>query len=59
MKNKFRWLHVIDSSNLMVKFNVSVIPTIFIIDEKGEVRYRYTGVVSDEVLKKKIDELLD
>jgi len=59
-EKKISYRILLDSDNEVVnEYGVSGIPTFFIIDKKGTIRYTYTGFPADEkIIQQNIDELL-
>lgn len=59
-ENKIEYTILLDSDNKVVdEYGVRGIPTFFIIDRKGIVRYSYTGMPSDrQVIQQNLEELL-
>ncbi|MFQ6086318.1 MAG: TlpA family protein disulfide reductase, partial [Candidatus Bathyarchaeia archaeon] len=52
------WTVARDTVGLGDAFRVTVIPTIVIIDQRGDQKFRHEGVVPEAILSSEIDELL-
>lgn len=59
-KNEMSWRSFHDGREgpICDKWNISGIPTLYVLDPKGVIRYKSMGFPGEEVLAKKIDELV-
>jgi thiol-disulfide isomerase/thioredoxin len=55
------WIHAFDLADppVIQLFSVSAIPTYIILDQKGEIRFRHSGIVSAQKLKTEILSLVN
>ncbi|MCS7140488.1 MAG: TlpA disulfide reductase family protein [Nitrososphaerota archaeon] len=53
-----KWIWVIDTANVWRIYNVSAIPTLFIIDREGNIRFKHIGLTEPSVLIEEIDKIL-
>lgn len=56
--NSIDWIIVRDTAKVAGKYGVSAIPTIFIIDQEGIIRYAHVGVTSSSILLSEIEALI-
>ncbi len=52
------WPIALDNSNLGLTFQVSALPTIYLIDAQGYVAFRHAGVITDADLAPQVERLL-
>jgi len=57
-ENSIEWIIVRDTAKVAGKYGVSAIPTIFIIDQEGIIRYTHVGVTSSSMLLSEIETLI-
>ncbi len=52
------WIIARDTANVREKYAVSTIPTLSIIDQKGDMRYRHAGLTEASTIIEEVNELL-
>jgi len=52
------WIVARDTANVHEKYDVPTIPTLHIIDQKGEIRYHHFGLTEASVIIEEVNELL-
>lgn len=58
LENNIAWIIARDTDNVARKYEVTAIPTIFIIDQDRIIRYKHVGVTSSSILLSEIEMLL-
>jgi PKD repeat protein/peroxiredoxin len=53
-----RWIYAPTTSNIYEKYNVTSVPTIYLIDQEGFIQRHFEGVVEDTLLRPEIERLL-
>jgi hypothetical protein len=62
-KEKLTWRSFVDEGNagagpIATKWNFSATPTLYVIDHKGVIRYKWVGPAGEKVLDAALDKLL-
>ena len=62
-KEKISWRSFVDSGNagagpIATKWNLSATPTLYLMDHKGVIRYRWAGAPGEKVLDAALDRLI-
>lgn len=52
------WTILRDTAKTSSKYDVTAIPTIFVIDKEGYIKFKHVGVTEESTLSKEIDSLL-
>ena len=63
VKEKLTWRSFVDAGNagagpIASKWNLSATPTIYLIDHKGVIRYKWAGAPGEKVLDAALDKLI-
>ncbi len=53
------WIWAKDTANLGYEYKIASIPTLIIVDQEGNLEFRYIGVASSSILIEEIERLLD
>jgi hypothetical protein len=62
-KEKITWRSFVDGGNagagpIATKWNLSATPTLYVIDHKGVIRYRWAGAPGEKVIDAALDKLI-
>jgi protein-disulfide isomerase len=62
-KQKITWRSFVDAGNagagpIATKWNLSATPTIYVIDHKGVIRYKWAGAPGEKVMNAALDKLI-
>jgi peroxiredoxin len=62
-KEKLPWRSFVDTGNagageIATKWNLSATPTLYVIDHKGVIRYKWAGPPGEKVLDAALDKLI-
>jgi hypothetical protein len=62
-KEKITWRSFVDAGNagagpIATKWNLSATPTIYVIDHRGVIRYKWAGAPGEKVMDAALDELI-
>ena len=62
-KEKITWRSFVDAGNagagaIATKWNLSATPTIYLIDHKGVIRYKWAGPPGEKLMDAALDKLL-
>jgi hypothetical protein len=62
-KEKLTWRSFVDEGNagagpIATKWNFSATPTLYVIDHKGVIRYKWVGPPGEKVMEAALDKLL-
>jgi hypothetical protein len=62
-KEKITWRSFVDEGNagagpIATKWNLSATPTLYVIDHKGVIRYKWAGAPGEKVINAALDKLI-
>ena len=62
-KQKITWRSFVDAGNagagpIATKWNLSATPTLYVIDHKGVIRYKWAGAPGEKVIDTALDKLI-
>jgi hypothetical protein len=57
-KEKLTWRSFADSGDIAARWNLSATPTLYLLDLKGIIRYKWVGGPGHEAIDAAVDELL-
>ena len=57
-KEKLTWRSFADSGHIAARWNLSATPTLYLLDLKGIIRYKWVGGPGHEAIDAAVDELL-
>jgi len=62
-KQKLTWRSFVDAGNagagpIATKWNLSATPTLYVIDHKGVIRYKWAGTPGEKVIDAALDKLI-
>ena len=62
-KEKINWRSFVDAGNagagpIATKWNLSATPTLYVIDHKGVIRYKWAGAPGEKVIDAALDKLI-
>jgi hypothetical protein len=57
-KEKLTWRSFADSGDIAARWNLSATPTLYLLDPKGMIRYKWVGSPGHEAIDAAVDELL-
>jgi hypothetical protein len=62
-EEKFTWRSFVDPGNagagpIATKWNLSATPTLYVIDHKGVIRYKWAGAPGEKVMDAALDKLI-
>ena len=63
IEEKITWRSFVDAGNagagpIATKWNLSATPTIYVIDHKGVIRYKWAGAPGEKVMNAALDKLI-
>ena len=63
VKEKLTWRSFVDAGNagagpIATKWNLSATPTLYVIDHKGVIRYKWAGAPGEKVIDAALDKLI-
>jgi len=58
-ENGITWIVARDTADVASKYGIKVVPTLFIIDEDGYIRYSHEGATGSDVLSREVEEILE
>ena len=57
-KEKLTWRSFVSRKDIYSKWNLEVTPTLYLIDHRGVIRYRWFGSPGEKVIDEAIDKLV-
>ena len=57
-KEKLTWRSVVSRKDIYAKWNLESTPTLYLIDHRGVIRYRWFGGPGEKVIGEAIDKLV-